>query len=84
MTNFSNLEQSLFTGFINKNIISSQDFRPHLLINDYKRGKKVLTTIKRDLESCEEFWFSVAFVTTSGLAVLMNSLILLEKKKYQR
>ena len=80
MSNFSNLEQGLLTGFIDKSIISSQDLRPSLLINNYRQGKKVLTTINRELESCEEFWFSVAFVTTSGLAVLMNSLILLEKK----
>lgn len=80
MTNLSNLEQSLFTGFIDKSIISSQDLRPHLLINNHKQGKKVLTTIKRELESCDEFWFSVAFITTSGLAVLMNTLLLLEKK----
>ena len=79
MTNLLKLEQALLTGFIDKGVISSQDLRPRLLINNYKQGKKVLTTIKRELESCDEFWFSIAFVTTSGLAVLMNSLLLLEK-----
>ena len=80
MTEISRLTNSLYTGFIDKNFNSSQELRPILLINDHKNGKKVLTTIKRELELCKEFWFSVAFVTTSGLAVLMNTLILLEKK----
>ena len=80
MTEISKLTNSLYTGFIDKNFNSSQELRPILLINDHKNGKKVLTTIKRELELCKEFWFSVAFVTTSGLAVLMNTLILLEKK----
>ena len=80
MDNYFNLEKSLHTGFINKNLSSSEDLRPSLVINDYNKGKKVLNTIKRELESCDEFFFSVAFITTSGLAVLMNTLLKLEKK----
>ena len=80
MSDFNKLEESLITGFIDKSFNSSNEFRPQLLVNNYKHGKKVLTTVKRELESCDEFWFSVAFITSSGLAVLMNSLILLEKK----
>lgn len=80
MSSFHHLEQSLITGFIDKNHSSTQDLRPLLLINNFHEGKKVLSTVKRELENCDEFWFSVAFITTSGLAVLMNSLILLESK----
>ena len=32
------------------------------------------------MESCDEFWFSVAFITTGGIATLMNTLIDLEKR----
>ena len=67
-------------GFINHLVESEKQYRPELLINDHKQGKKVLTTILRKLESCEEFWFSVAFITTSGIATLMNTLLELEKK----
>ncbi len=74
------LSKSVQTGFINHLVESGKQYRPELLINDHKQGKKVLTTILRELESCEEFWFSVAFITTSGIATLMNTLIELEKK----
>ena len=74
------LSESLQTGFINQIIQSDKAYRPELLTNDYKQGKKVLTTIIRELETCEEFWFSVAFVTTGGIATLMNTLLELEKK----
>src|SRR5450631_2620020 len=73
--------QSLQTGFINQLIHSNNEYLPQLLVNDKYEGKKVLTTIKRELKGCNEFWFSVAFVTTSGVATLINSLEELEKKK---
>ena len=74
------ITQSIQTGFINQMIQSDKSYRPELLTNDHKQGKKVLSTILRELETCEEFWFSVAFVTTGGIATLMNMLIALEKK----
>jgi superfamily II DNA or RNA helicase/HKD family nuclease len=74
------ITQSIKTGFINQMIQSDKSYRPELLTNDHKQGKKVLSTILRELETCEEFWFSVAFVTTGGIATLMNTLIELEKK----
>jgi len=73
------LSQSIQTGFIDQMIQSDKSYRPELLTNDYKQGKKILSTITRELETCDEFWFSVAFVTTSGLATLMNTLLELEK-----
>ncbi len=73
------LSESIHTGFIDQFVHSNAIYRPELLVNDQKQGKKVLTTILRELEGCEEFWFSVAFVTTSGIATLMNTLIELEK-----
>ena len=74
------ITQSIQTGFVNQKIQSDKTYRPELLTNDHKQGKKVLSTILRGLETCEEFWFSVAFVTTGGIATLMNTLIELEKK----
>ena len=74
------LEQSLHSGFINQNLPSYIEYLPQLLVNDKREGKKVLSTIIQELNSCEEFWFSVAFVTTSGVATLIETLIALEKK----
>ncbi len=75
------LEDSLWTGFIDKGISSYQDYQPLLLINDKNESKKVLSTIIKELESCEEFWFSVAFITTSGVAALIETFSRLESKK---
>jgi superfamily II DNA or RNA helicase len=74
------LSESIHTGFINQLIQSDKAYRPELLTNDHKQGKKVLSTILRELETCEEFWFSVAFVTTGGIATLINALLELERK----
>lgn len=76
----SALTESLKTGFIDQVIQSNREYRPQLVLNDKETGKKVLTTIERELRKCDEFWFSVAFVTTSGLATLMNTLLELEEK----
>lgn len=75
------LSNSIQTGFVDQVIQSNKAYRPELLTNNSEQGKKVLSTIIRELEQCDEFWFSVAFVTTGGIAALMNTLIELEKKK---
>ena len=75
------LSDSLQKGFINHLNHSGNEYLPQLVLNDKEAGKKVLTTIDGGLRQCEEFWFSVAFVTTSGVATIINRLIELEKKK---
>jgi HKD family nuclease len=77
---YAQLEQSLKTGFIDHKLPSDHSYLPHLLVNDKKESKKVLTTILHSLNKCEEFWFSVAFVTTNGVATLIETLINLELK----
>lgn len=74
------LFESLQTGFIDKSIPSDKIYRPQLLTNDHRVGKKVLYTILQELDQCDEFWFSVAFITTGGVATLINTLVELEKK----
>jgi HKD family nuclease len=54
---------------------------PQLLVNDRANGKKVLTTILRELTECKTFYFAVAFVTKGGVAVLIQTLKELEEKK---
>lgn len=71
---------SLQTGFIDKTIISDENFHPELLVNQKNPPKKVLLTILKEFENCEEFYISVAFVTTSGVATIINKLIELEKR----
>ncbi len=74
-------QQSLLKGYISNHFDSRLDLLPEFLINDKRKNQKVLTTILHELKVCDEFWFSVAFLTTSGLATLMSSLELLSQKK---
>jgi superfamily II DNA or RNA helicase len=72
---------SLQTGYINKNIISDFAYQPELLVNQKNPPKKVLSTILHELENCNEFYISVAFVTTSGVATIINKLKELENRE---
>ncbi|MHB1484261.1 MAG: DUF3427 domain-containing protein [Saccharofermentanales bacterium] len=78
MTLIQNMSDSLFTGFIDGNTVSLEEYQPRLLINDSKRGRKVLTSLIGELCKCDEFFFSVAFITNSGVAALINTLKELE------
>jgi superfamily II DNA or RNA helicase len=73
---YSNLEliNGLQTGFVDKQIVSQNDFVPKILLNDKVEGKKVLSSLINELNGCSEFWFSVAFVTAGGVASLKNTL----------
>ena len=66
------------TAFIDENIQSSSEYRPRLLVNS--NGHKVLNSIKDELNNCEEFYISVAFITMGGLTPLLQDLKELEKK----
>lgn len=68
------LPKSLETGFLDAGIGSSGEFRPHLVLNDPPRSK-VLTTLLKELETCTSFEFSVAFITSGGLAMLQQGLL---------
>ena len=48
-------------------------YRPQLVKNDYKNHEKVLTSLLLELNTCIEFYFSVAFITSSGLATLLST-----------
>ena len=76
----TNLAASLKNGFIDCNMKSIEKYNPKLLVNDYKRGMKVLTSIESELRNCDEFYFSVAFITGSGVVSLINTLKELEER----
>jgi superfamily II DNA or RNA helicase/HKD family nuclease/SOS-response transcriptional repressor LexA len=73
--------KSLQTGYIDKSIISDLAYQPELLVNQKNPPKKVLSTILQEFENCNQFFISVAFVTTSGIASIINKLKELEKKE---
>lgn len=75
-----NFTKSLQTGYIDKSILSNLDHQPELLVNQKNPPKKVLSTILQELENCNQFFISVAFVTTSGVAAIINKLKELEDR----
>lgn len=56
---YSNTEliNGLQTGFVDQHIVSQNDFVPKLLLNDKLEGKKILSSIINELNTCNEFWF---------------------------
>jgi len=74
------LAKSLKTGFLDKKIESGELYQPKLLVNRKNPPEKVLSTISNELGSCDEFYISVAFVTSGGVTALMNTLKQIEEK----
>ncbi len=70
----SELVKSLYTGFVDQQGLSLEEYRPRLLVNNNKIGQKVLTSIIKELKVCDEFFFSVAFITYSGVISLLSTL----------
>lgn len=68
------------TGLINELYNSNLALIPKLIVNDYSKGNKVLTELIAELNSCEEFYMSVAFITSSGITPLLETLKTLEQK----
>jgi superfamily II DNA or RNA helicase len=73
--------KSLQTGYVDKTISSDLDYQPELLVNQKNPPKKVLSSILHELENCNQFYISVAFVTTSGVATIINKLKELESRE---
>lgn len=75
-----NLEASLHKGFIDKDYPKAGMFQPELLVNNVKDDKNVLTSLLEELDNSNSFFFSVAFITESGLAMLKSHLLDLSRK----
>lgn len=73
------LKQGLTTAFINQNVSSNLAYRPQFVSNNYKEGRKVISSIEDELLSCEEFCISVAFMTKGGITPLLQTLKELER-----
>jgi superfamily II DNA or RNA helicase/SOS-response transcriptional repressor LexA len=73
--------ESLQTGFVDKTILSNADFQPELLTNQKNPPKKVLSSILHEFDNCSQFFISVAFATTSGVATIINKLKELEVRE---
>jgi superfamily II DNA or RNA helicase/HKD family nuclease len=75
MDNFiSSLKDSLHNGFIDHTYSNQKNFNPQLLVNNHQENTTVLQSLLEELEVCQSFIFSVAFITESGLATLKTVL----------
>lgn len=79
-TSDAELEEGLRTAFVDGMHQSNLAYRPQFVSNDYQSGRKVLTTIEDALLDCEEFSFSVAFVTMGGIEPLLQTFRELEQR----
>ena len=71
--------RSLQTGFLDRDAHPSAPYIPKLLFNDKAASENVLSTLEVEFQHCDSFDISVAFVTNSGVTVLMNTLLDLER-----
>ena len=80
MDNSDLLEKSLRTSFIDKNYLSPEEYHARLLCNDPEQNEKIISHLLRSLQNCDEFYFSVAFITMNGLIMLLKVLRELKKR----
>ena len=80
MENLNELRSGFETAYIDGSVASSLVYRPQFVSNNYKEGKKVLSSIEDELLKCDQFHISVAFITMSGITPLLQTLKELEKK----
>lgn len=78
MDNHDNILQGAKTAFIDGDFNSTNDFKPKFLSNNFNH--KVLNSIKEELQNCDEFFISSAFITLGGLTPLLQDFLELEKR----
>ncbi|QHK17921.1 DUF3427 domain-containing protein [Methanomassiliicoccaceae archaeon DOK] len=74
------LRLGLEHGFIDSSVSASEEFKPQLITNNPLRKEKVITTLKQEMEKCDEFMFSVAFVNSGGVNALAQEFRELDRK----
>ena len=74
------LRSGFETAYIDGTIASNLAYKPQFISNNYKQGKKVLSSIEDELVACDGFQISVAFITMGGITPLLQTLKALEKK----
>ncbi|MCR5185717.1 MAG: DEAD/DEAH box helicase family protein, partial [Clostridia bacterium] len=65
--------------FLNSSVNSNVAYKPQFISNNYKEGRKVISSIEYELHNCTSFSISVAFITESGITPLLQTLKELEK-----
>ena len=66
------IKNGSYTAFIDSKQDTNLAFKPEFITNNYQDGQKVLSTIERELSTCDSFAISVAFITKSGIIPLLQ------------
>lgn len=74
------LQQSLASALIDDKINSLPDLQPQIIYNDYNSGSNLLVELLQELQTCKQFYFTIAFITQSGLICLKECLKCLQEK----
>ncbi len=75
----SEIRSGFETAYIDSSVVSNESLRPQFVSNNYREGKKVISSIEDELLVCDEFMISVAFITMGGITPLLQTLRELEK-----
>lgn len=78
MDNQNDILEGAKTAFINETYNPANDFKPKFLSNNFNH--KVLNSIKDELQNCDEFFISSAFITLGGLTPLLQDFWNLNKE----
>ncbi|KAF1300854.1 DEAD/DEAH box helicase [Enterococcus sp. JM9B] len=73
------LERSLKKAFIDRQVESSK-YDPRIIINNPSKKEFLLDILQDEIDNCQNFFFSVAFITQDGLDVIKSRLADLNKK----
>ena len=74
------LHDGFQTACVDQSYRSNLAYRPEFISNNYKEGRKVISSIEDELLSCNEFYISVAFITQGGITPLLQTLRELEQR----
>ena len=74
------LREGFATAYLNKAYSSNLAYKPQFISNNYKEGRKVISSIEDELLTCQEFFISVAFITMGGITPLLQTLKELERR----
>ena len=74
------LREGFITAYLDRTYPSNLAYKPQFISNNYKEGRKVLSSIEDELLSCREFFISVAFITMGGITPLLQTLKQLEER----
>lgn len=72
------LRKSLETSIFDAQIESNISYQHSLISND--KDEKIISLLREELETCDEFIFSVAFITLGGLTLFLEEFKKLEEK----